>query len=247
MSTTYDELHTLVTSGELRPGTRLAELPLAARLGVSRPTVREALRRLEGDGLAESDGRSLRVTQMGEAELRSALLMRSALDGLHAELAAARVQAGEIAPAQLHRLELLADETERATDLGDYVSAVDLNWAFHEAIAVLADSPVSAAASARLSERILVSTRRSLALPGRGDIVNREHRKLLAAIVAGDAAQAGALATRHVRATLEALDAGRGGLRAAVVPELAETAGGGRDAAGHLRLGHDEHAAPRER
>ena len=82
MSTTYDELHTLVTSGELAPGTRLAELPLAARLGVSRPTVREALRRLEGDGLAASDGRSLRVAQMGEAELRSALLMRSALDGL---------------------------------------------------------------------------------------------------------------------------------------------------------------------
>ncbi|MDX6538367.1 MAG: hypothetical protein QOD37_2708, partial [Gaiellales bacterium] len=41
------------------------------------------------------------------------------------------------------------------------------------------------------------------AVPGRGDIVNREHRELLAAIVAGDAELARALASRHVRATLE--------------------------------------------
>jgi len=204
MSSTYDRLHSLVTSGEIESGSRLAELPLAARLGVSRPTVREALRRLESDWLAASDGRSLRVAQMDPAELRSALLMRSALDGLHAELAAARVRAGEIAPAQLRRLEQLADETEQATNRGDLAAAVELNRAFHRAIAVLADSPVSAAAGDRLWERILVSTRISLALPGRGDIVNREHRELLAAIVAGDSQRASRLATRHVRATLKA-------------------------------------------
>ena len=204
MSSTYDQLHSLVTSGEIGPGTRLAELPLAARLGVSRPTVREALRRLESDGLADSDGRSLRVAQMDESELRSALLMRSALDALHAELAATRVAAGEIAPAQLRRLERLAEETERATDRGDLAAAVELNRAFHQAIAVLADSPVSAAAGDRLWERILVSTRISLALPGRGDIVNREHRELLAAIVAGESQRAARLAARHVRATLKA-------------------------------------------
>jgi len=204
MSSTYDRLHSLVTSGEIESGSRLAELPLAARLGVSRPTVREALRRLESDGLAASDGRSLRVAQMDPAELRSALLMRSALDGLHAELAAARVRAGEIAPAQLRRLEQLADETEQATNRGDLAAAVELNRAFHRAIAVLADSPVSAAAGDRLWERILVSTRISLALPGRGDIVNREHRELLAAIVAGDSQRASRLATRHVRVTLKA-------------------------------------------
>jgi DNA-binding GntR family transcriptional regulator len=204
MSTTYERLRSLVTSGELRPGTRLAEVPLAERLGVSRPTLREALRRLEGNGLADSDGRSLRVAQMDMAELRSTLLMRSALDGLHAELAAARVREGEVAPADLRRLSQLADETERATDAGDHRSAIALNRAFHQAIDDMADSPVSRAASHRLWERILVSTERSLAVPGRGDSVNREHRDLLAAIVDGDAGRAGDLATRHVRATLDA-------------------------------------------
>ena len=204
MSTTYEQLRSLVTSGELGPGARLAEVPLAAKLGVSRPTVREALRRLESNGLADSDGRSLRVAQMDAAELRSTLLMRSALDALHAELAAARVRDGEVAPAQLRRLLQLADDTERATNRGDHTSAIRSNRKFHQAIDALADSPVSAAAADRLWERILVSTARSLAVPGRGATVNREHRELLAAIVAGDGGHAGDLAARHVRATLAA-------------------------------------------
>lgn len=204
MSTAYERLRSLVTSGEIRPGTRLAELPLASQLGVSRPTVREALRRLESNGLADSDGRSLRVPQMDAAELRSTLLMRSALDGLHAGLAAGRVRDGEVAPAELRRLRRLAEDTERATDLGDLAAAIHLNRGFHQAIDALADSAVSAAAAHRLWERILVSTERSLAAPGRGDIVNREHRELLDAIVAGDAERAGDLAARHVRATLAA-------------------------------------------
>ena len=202
MSSTYDRLHSLVTSGEISPGTRLAELPLAARLGVSRPTVREALRRLESDGLADSDGRSLRVAQMDEAELRSALLMRSALDGLHAELAAACGRATSRPP---NCAGCGSSPTRRSEPrLRRPCGGSRLNRAFHRAIAVLADSPVSAAAGDRLWERILVSTRISLAIPGRGDIVNREHRELLAAIVAGESQRAARLAARHVRATLKA-------------------------------------------
>lgn len=203
MSTTYDRLRSLVVSGQIEPGARLAELPLASRLGVSRPTVREALRRLESNGLADSDGRSLRVAHMDADEFRNALLMRSALDGLHAELTAARVREGEIAPAQLRRLVLLADETEQATNGGDLAAAILRNREFHQAIDALAGNPVSAAAADRLWDRILVSTERSLAVPGRGDIVNREHRDLLAALASGNGERAASIAAQHVRATME--------------------------------------------
>jgi DNA-binding GntR family transcriptional regulator len=205
MSTAYATLRDRVLSGELDPGSRLGEVTLAAELGVSRPTVREALRLLESHGLAASDGRSLRVASMDLRELRSAILMRASLEGLHAELAAGRVADGEVAPAQLRRIYALADDAERATDAGDHGRAVQFNRAFHQAIDELADSPVSASAVDRLWDRILVSTERSLAPRGRGSAVNREHRALLEALAAGNPRRARAIAVRHVRATLEAI------------------------------------------
>jgi len=204
MSIAYDRLRARVMSGELPLGSHLGELRLSSSLGVSRPTVREALRRLESSGLAVSDGRSLRVAGMDRDELRSALLMRASLEGLHAELAAGRVAQGEVAPAELRRLSGLAVLAERATEAGDHEAAVWHNREFHQAIDTLARSPVSARAVDRLWDRILVATHRSLAAPGRRAIVNREHRELLAALEAGQGREAAAIAVKHVRATLDA-------------------------------------------
>ena len=206
MSTAYDRLRERVLSGELPAGARLGEVRLAAELGVSRPTMREALRRLETAGLAGSDGRSLRVAELAREDLRSALLMRAALEGLHAELAAARVAEGEVAPAALRRLDALADAADRATRAGEYVAAVAANRAFHQAVDRLAASRVSAAAVDALWDRIVVATRASLRLPARAAAVDAEHRALLAAIRAGAPDRAARAATSHVRATLEVLD-----------------------------------------
>ena len=201
----YGRLHELVVSGGLQPGTRLAELPLASQLGVSRPTIREALRRLEGDGLARSDGRSLRVDRMGIDELRGALEMRGALEALHAELAAVRVRNGHVAPYELRRLKTLADDAESATEAGDHAEAAQCNREFHRAIDTLAANPVSDAALAQLWNRILVSTERSLAAPHRGSLVASEHRELIDAIAAGQAQRAAGVARAHVRGTLATL------------------------------------------
>jgi DNA-binding GntR family transcriptional regulator len=206
MSSTYERLHALVTTGALRPGARLGDANLAVELGVSRPTVREALRRLEASGLADSDGRSLRVAQLDETGLRSALLMRASLEALHAELAAIRIAEGEVAPAELRTVDALADEAERATNLQDARAAAAANRAFHQAIDALAASPVSVAAVDRLWDQIMVATERSLASADRREAVNREHRRLTEALFAGDAATAAGLASRHVRATLEATE-----------------------------------------
>jgi len=201
---TYKRLRDLVVSGELRPGARLSELPLAGQLGVSRPTLRESLRSLESLGLAKSDGRSLRVAQLDVSELRSALLMRASLEGLHAELAASRIGRGHVAPSQLRHLQDLAEAARRATRAGEHTRAVVRNRAFHQAIDSLADSPLSAAAVDRLWDRIIVSTERSLLSAERGAVVSNEHRELLTALSAGESDRAAVIASRHVRATLQA-------------------------------------------
>jgi len=203
-TTAYDALRARLISGGLPPGARLAEVPLAAELGVSRATVREVLRQLESQGLATSDGRSLRVSQLDWHELRSALLMRAALESMHAELAAARVREGHVAPAALRELRELARRAESFTEDGRYADAVAGNRAFHEAVDALAASPISEAAVHRLWDLITIAMERSLTLPGRGAAVAREHRELLDAIGAGDGERAAEVARRHVLRTLEA-------------------------------------------
>jgi DNA-binding GntR family transcriptional regulator len=203
-TTTYEQLRTLLISGDLPPGTRLPEVPLATELGVSRATIREALRRLESQGLITSDGRSLRVSQLDWPELRSALLMRSALESLHAELAAARVHDGQVAPAELRRLAELAARAERSTEARRYAEAVEDNRAFHQAADALAASPISQAAVDRLWDLIAIATERSLTRPGRGAVVGQEHRELVDAIGAGEGERAADMARRHVLGTLEA-------------------------------------------
>ena len=201
----YAQVRRMLLDGDIGRERPLAEIPLAARVGVSRPTMRETLRRLEGEGLLRSDGRRLRVVDLDGPELESALRMRAALEGMHAELVAERHAEGQIAPAQLRELEEKAARTDAATRAGDLAAAMRLNRDFHQALNRLAASPVSYDALASLWDRLLLSTGRSLAQTGREDAVHLEHLAVLSAVWSGDAARAGALAKGHVLRTLAAL------------------------------------------
>ena len=79
-----------IVSGVYRAGDRLPEVSLSTALAVSRTPVREALRRLESDGLVQASGRGVTVTAMSTPDLRHAHAVRGALDALAAELAADR-------------------------------------------------------------------------------------------------------------------------------------------------------------
>ncbi|MFD4248695.1 MULTISPECIES: GntR family transcriptional regulator [Amycolatopsis] len=208
METTYDRVRELIVGGAFPPGQRLTELDLSQRLDVSRTPVREALRRLESDGLVESGQRGVTVIRLSDAELREAYLVRASLEALTAELAAQRQQAGEIAPAALARLTGHADDADRATRAGDLIAGVRHNREFHRHVAVLAGNSLALGFLDRVWDRILVSTRDSLSAPSRTGQVDDEHRRLVGAITAGDGPSAAALARDHVLSTLSALPGG---------------------------------------
>ncbi|MGW4112396.1 GntR family transcriptional regulator [Actinosynnema sp. NPDC004786] len=207
----YREVRDLIVLGAYPAGRPIAEQELCARLGVSRTPVREALRRLESDGLVRAARRGVTVVELGGKALRDAYLVRAALEALTAETAAHRRRAGEVAPAALARLAEHADLADVATRRGDLLDGVRHNRAFHRHVAVLADNPVALEALDRVWDQITVSTRASLAAPARPARVDEEHRLLIAAITGGRPDEAAVHARGHVLATMSALSGQDGG------------------------------------
>jgi DNA-binding GntR family transcriptional regulator len=204
----YGRVRELILGGTFPPGDRLTELDLSQRLAVSRTPVREALRRLESDGLVESGRRGVTVIHLSHRALREAYLVRASLEALTADHAAQRQRAGEIAPAALARLSRHADDADRATRDGDLAAGIGHNREFHRHIAVLAGNELALGFLDRVWDRIVVSTRASLTATGRTARVDDEHRRLREAITAGDGAAAANLARDHVLSTLSALPEG---------------------------------------
>ena len=94
----FNTLRTSILTGELKPGERLMEIHLADKLGVSRTPIREAIRKLELEGLVTMiPRRGAEVAQITEKNLRDVLEVRRALDALAVELACERITEDELA------------------------------------------------------------------------------------------------------------------------------------------------------
>lgn len=125
--------------GEFAPGERMSELPLVARLGVSRTPIRLALERLAHMGLLDlSASGGFTVRGYTPSEALDAIEIRGVLEGTAARLAAERLtSADEVEP--LCRLGREMDRLDRLT-LDSFAHYMDLNEAFHSAIVDLAKS-----------------------------------------------------------------------------------------------------------
>ena len=85
-----------IDHGAFRPGDRLVESELAARFGVSRTPIREALQRLEAQSVLARDGRSLVVASLDHDQLGELYVVRGELEGLAARLAAQHAAPEEV-------------------------------------------------------------------------------------------------------------------------------------------------------
>lgn len=122
-----------VRTGQIKPGERLLEADIAERLELSRGIVREAIRRLEQDGLVISQPhRGTFVTRFSGQDAVEIFTLRRLLESFAVRLAAERVGQSD-----LENLAGIADEMVRASERGDRRERVRLDLQFHEEICIL--------------------------------------------------------------------------------------------------------------
>ncbi len=189
----FDDLSRRILAGELAAGARLRQDEIAAAFGASHVPVREALRRLEAEGLAESlPRRGVRVATVSREALYEIVEMRAELEALALRHAAGHFPAEHLAA--LTRADLACSE---ALSQEDWQAA---NRAFHRLLIEhcpmprLMETIERLQASAGRMTRMLDS-RRPLPLPRE----DRDHKAIVAALQARDADLAAAHLARHIR------------------------------------------------
>lgn len=190
----------LILSGEIQPGTRLNEVALAARLGLSRGPLREALRGLERDGLVTAGpaGQGMSVRRLEPSEMAELYDMRALLQGFILGRIAERVAKGTLPAAVLEGLRAQVSAMEAMAGSGEAGGYYAENLCFHEALHRAAGHRRASGLYDSLIKESHLARQQSLAHPDRMRQSNAEHAAMLAAVVAGDVAQARALGEAHV-------------------------------------------------
>lgn len=126
----FNTLRGAILRGDLKPGQRLMEIQLANQLGVSRTPVREAIRKLELEGLVKMVPRKgAEVAQISEKHLKDVLEVRSALEELAGELACDRMTAAE-----LDELKRVNRKFMQVIESDDITAIANVDEAFHMVI-----------------------------------------------------------------------------------------------------------------
>lgn len=126
----FSTLRQAILKGELEPGERLMEIQLAERLGVSRTPIREAIRKLELEGLVNMVPRKgAEVAKISEKNLRDVLEVRRALEELAVELACQK-----LSPEEIHELKEANKKLESVIDCKDATVIAEADEAFHDII-----------------------------------------------------------------------------------------------------------------
>jgi DNA-binding GntR family transcriptional regulator len=189
--TAYDALCDAIVTGTLAPGERIHDAELCSWLGLSRTPVREALARLQEDGLVEmAPQRYTRVAPMSPGEARDSFPLVATLHALATELAVPHMRRVHI-----ERLHAENDAFLRALHERKGPAAYAADDRFHEVFLTVAGNPQITRVLNRLTPRVHRLERlRSGALPGRRSVA--QHQAIIARAAAGDATGAGS-ATRE--------------------------------------------------
>jgi DNA-binding GntR family transcriptional regulator len=197
----YVKLREAITSGEFGPRERLVETDLSSYLGVSRPTVRSVLIRLEKDGLVATEPhRGSRVRSFSMEEASSILRLREVLEGL-----AARIAAEKATKQDIEGLRAITGKMEEVARSGDLPAYPQLNLQFHRELLSIANDEQLEYFLTSLNHSLIRYQFRTVFLPGRTAASVTEHQEIVHRLAVKDGDGAEQVARFHVAQVRAAL------------------------------------------
>lgn len=189
----YQKMREAIQSGQLKPGARLREVELAEWLGSSRTPVREALNRLQTEGLVvQEPRRGMIIAELDHSMVSELYFMREVLEGTAARLAARHASDVEIS--------MLREIAERDKNLAsEPLKLAKNNRMFHETLYRAAHNRYLLKTLSMLQESLALLGPTTLAMPGRASSAYEEHDALVQAIERHDAQAAEEMSRAHIR------------------------------------------------
>lgn len=188
----YERLREEIRTGVLKPGARLTETEVAERLSISRTPVREAIRRLESEGLVDHQPRTGAVIRsLDYPEIMELYEMRTVLEGT-----AARLAARAASPMELE--ELRAINVDMAAVTGNGPEMARLNRQFHQRLLDAARNRFLVKSMASIESTMLILGPTSMGTEERAGQAVQEHDAVLDALFARDGERAEAAMRAHM-------------------------------------------------
>lgn len=190
----FETLKEAILKGEIEPGTRMMEVQLAERLGVSRTPVREAIRQLELEGLVMMVPRKgAYVAGLSTKDCMEVLEIRAVLEGLAAQLAAKR--------ADDHEIKQLLDISKKFSDYAakkDIQGLIDEDEAFHDTIYTASRNDRLIQLISSLREQVQRFRVAYISQFKRASDLVKEHQQILEAITKRNSVRAKTLSEGHI-------------------------------------------------
>ena len=190
----FNTLRQAILRGELKPGERLMEIQLANKLGVSRTPIREAIRKLELEGLVLMIPRKgAEVAEITEKSLKDVLEIRRALEDL-----AVRLACEKITKEDLKELKKAGDEFKKVLKSQDITEVAEADVRFHDVIYMATDNPKLIQLLNNFREQMYRFRVEYLKKDEVRPQLLAEHDEIIKYITEGNKEEASRVVTRHI-------------------------------------------------
>lgn len=190
----YEELKLQILTGGIVPGTRMMEVELAEEMGVSRTPIREAIRKLEKEGLVTIEPRrGAYASRISTEDMVEILEVRQDLEGLAAFFAATRMS-----KENLEELKSIAEKYNKAVEEGNMQDMIRFDTMFHRKIVDSCSNKILVHMVEQLQEMVLRFRYIYYDNFRRAEHMPAEHRAILEAIADGDEEKAREAADVHI-------------------------------------------------